>query len=90
LTRGPTWWIVVGMSHRRTGHTLAEARERLRALGLTITRDTAGSGPTGSGEYRVAPRVGPGVTRERAEDMAYYTADLVDAVATGTKMARGA
>jgi hypothetical protein len=34
------------------------------------------------GEYRVAPKVGGKFTKQRAEEMAYFTNDLGDAVNT--------
>lgn len=69
---------------------LADVRTSLRALGMVITCDTTTSGPTGSGEYRVAFAQGrwPGLTKPRAEETAYYTPDLTDAFATGQTMAR--
>ena len=70
------------MNHRFAGKrlTFADAKKTLRPLGLTLTKDTIGSGPTGSGEFRVNFRDGK-------EGTAYYTNDLDDAVATGKVMA---
>lgn len=68
--------------------TLSMAKEILRTYGMTISRDTVGSGPTGSGDYRVTFRIGvtPEMTRQRAEDLAYYTPDLNDAVNSALDM----
>lgn len=52
--------------------TLREAREALRAMGISLRS-------TEHGEYRVCP-MGSG------ESMAYYTDDLCDAVETGKVM----
>jgi len=60
--------------------TVAKARSILSGLGLVLSRDTVGSGPTGSGEFRVNFRGG-------REATAYYTDDLDDAFATGCSMA---
>ena len=62
-------------------YTLAQARAALAGLGITIKKDTVGSGPTGSGEYRVNYRGGD-------EDSAYYTSYIDDAVQTGQAMAK--
>lgn len=59
---------------------IAQARSILRSLGLVLSRDTIGGGPTGSGEFRVNFRGG-------REATAYYTDDLDDAFATGCSMA---
>lgn len=66
--------------HRVGRLTFDQARRELAALGMTITKDTVGRGPTGSGEYRVNYRGG-------TEDSAYYTPYLDDAVETGRVMA---
>lgn len=59
---------------RRQGLTLERARERVRNLGLVLTKN--------DNEYRVAPRGGG----EKAERAAYYTDDLEDAVKTALFM----
>lgn len=72
--------------------TFDEVRTALRAVGMVITRDTIGSGPTGCGDYRVSfslkKGVWPGTTRERAEELAYYTPYLDDAKQSGLEMAK--
>jgi hypothetical protein len=55
--------------------TLAEARQRLTLLGMRLTRRDH--------EYRVAFAELP---YSKAEQSAYYTDDLLDAVLTGAKM----
>jgi DNA repair protein RadC len=52
--------------------TIAQARQILQSVGVVLTRT--------QGEYRINVRGG-------AEDEAYYTSDLEDAVATGKSMA---
>lgn len=68
--------------HRRPGHTLAEARDILRKLGISIKK-------TEHGEYRVAPSKAahPDLSLKRIEDMATYDNDLESAVGTGKSMA---
>lgn len=67
--------------NKSTDITLTNARAELKALGYTIShRD---------GEYRVAPTVrcdARGITAKVAEDRAYYTNDLEDALNTGRHM----
>ncbi len=54
---------------------------------MTISRDTIGSGPTGSGDYRVTFSQRFGLNKAQRESAAYYTGDLDDALATGLAMA---
>jgi hypothetical protein len=55
--------------------TLTEARQRLTLIGMRLTRRDR--------EFRVAFAELP---YSKAEDSAYYTDDLLDAVLTGAKM----
>ncbi len=82
------------MNKRFGSLTFADVKSALADRGMIITKDTVGSGPTGSGEYRVTFNIKswakghfgdkPG---EMAERRAYYTNDLDDANRTGIAMA---
>lgn len=61
---------------RRKGTTLAEAKKTLGEHGIVIRHSAEFN------EYRVNFRGG-------AEATAYYTNDIVDAIATGTMMLKG-
>lgn len=67
--------------------TFAAVKAELSNRGMTISKDTVGSG-TGSGEYRVTFKLGPwlNMTTKKAEDAAFYASDLDDAFRTGVKM----
>ena len=69
------------MTHRVGSLTFADVEAKLQAVGITIKRDTV------SGEYRVAPNAMRwGLTV--VENMAYYTPDLDDALATGLNIGK--
>lgn len=73
----------------RSQLTIADARAKLRAVGMTLTRDTVGSGPTGSGEYRVSfnRTAWPTLSKRTIEATSYETPDLEDALRTGLSAA---
>jgi hypothetical protein len=80
--------------HRYTGPKklkFKDVQATLRAEGISISRDTVGGGPTGSGEYRVAysltPGRWPGMTKAKAEVSSYVTDDLDDALRSGLRLA---
>lgn len=53
---------------------LKEAVKACSAMGASLRKR--------DGEYRVAPKVGAKFSKQRAEEMAYFTNDLKDAVST--------
>lgn len=68
--------------------TFVHVKAALADRGMIITKDTVGSGPTGSGEYRVTFSGKKwNMSKEDAESKAYYTNDLDDAQRTGIAMA---
>ena len=68
----------LGRKHKHGGKTtLATAKKELAALGMSLRKS--------EGEYRVTFR---GVKPGRAEDVAHYTDDIDDAVATGRSMSK--
>ncbi len=69
--------------------TLTSVKDALADSGMSITVDTAGSGPTGSGNFTVTYKIAPwrNMTAKKARDLAYETNDLDDAFCTGLSMA---